>query len=343
MAAENILVIQTSFIGDAILTLPMLEKLKSLYPKSKLNVLTIPSTEIIFANSPFVDDVIIYDKRGKDKGLKNLLKLGKSLKDKKFTKLFSPHRSLRTAIIVLLSQVFDSNGFNNSSLPYVYKNIVEHKLHEHEVLRNFRLINYPVDGDNWKVMPKLNIPQQSQKLIADYIKENNISEYICISPGSVWETKKYLEKYYIEIIKYIVGIGLKVLIMGSSKEFEACENIKKEFSSNVINTAGKFSIIETIELIKNSKMVICNDSAPTHFAMAANSFVITLFCSTVPEFGFYPYSAKSSYLSVDSLSCKPCGIHGYNECPKNNYECAEKLYPYIVIDEIKNILEKTKK
>lgn len=342
MNTENILVIQTSFIGDAVLTLPMLEKLKTLYPKSILSVLTIPSTEIIFANSPFVDDVIVYDKRGKDKGLKNLFVLGKKLREKKFTKLFSPHRSLRTAIIVLLSQVFESTGFNNSSLSYAYKNSVEYNLNEHEVIRNFRLINYPFDGDSWKVLPKLNIPQESQKIIADFIKTNINSEYICVSPGSVWETKKYLDKYYIEIIKYIVGIGYKVVILGSSKEFDACENIKKEFSSSVINTAGKFSIIETIELIKRSKMIICNDSAPTHFAMAANSSVITLFCSTVPEFGFYPYSDKSSFLSVGNLSCKPCGIHGFRECPKNNYECAEKLYPYIVIDEINKILERTK-
>ncbi len=341
MAAENILVIQTSFIGDAVLTLPMLEKLKELYPKSKLSVLTIPSTEIIFANSPFVDELIIYDKRGKDKGLIKLFKLGKVLRDKKYTKLFSPHRSLRTAIIVLLSQVFESTGFNNSSLLYAYKNIVEYNLNEHEVIRNFRLIDYPVEGDNWKVLPKLNIPQKSKTLIANFIKESISSEYICVAPGSVWETKKYLEKYYIEIIKYIVSIGLKVVLIGSEKEFAACERIKKEFTTNVLNTAGKFSILETIEIFKNSKMVICNDSAPTHFAMAANSNVITLFCSTVPKFGFYPYSTKSSYLSVDDLACKPCGIHGYGKCPKNNYECAEKLYPNIVIDEIKKILERT--
>ena len=61
---KNILVIQTAFIGDAILTLPMLQKLKGMNPDSELDVIAIPGTAQIFNSSPAVDEVIILDKKG---------------------------------------------------------------------------------------------------------------------------------------------------------------------------------------------------------------------------------------------------------------------------------------
>ena len=49
--------------------------------------------------------------------------------------------------------------------------------------------------------------------------------------------------------------------------------------------------------------------------------VLTIYCSTVPEFGFYPYNKKSSYISFNDLNCKPCGIHGYEKCPIKSFDC----------------------
>ena len=66
--------------------------------------------------------------------------------------------------------------------------------------------------------------------------------------------------------------------------------------------------------------------------------VLTLYCSTVAEFGFYPYNSKSKYLSFDNLKCKPCGIHGFKECPINTFDCGNKLKPEIVIEEAEKLL-----
>ncbi len=92
-----------------------------------------------------------------------------------------------------------------------------------------------------------------------------------------------------------------------------------------------FSIVESIELLKSAKLLISNDSAPTHMAMSAEIKTLTIYCSTIPEFGFYPYNKKSDSISFDDLKCKPCGIHGHNLCPIKTFDCAMNLLPEQII------------
>ena len=77
----------------------------------------------------------------------------------------------------------------------------------------------------------------------------------------------------------------------------------------------------SIALLKHSKILISNDSAPTHLGVCADIPVLTLYCSTVPDFGFYPYNNRSRWLSYADLTCKPCGIHGYEACPLKHFQC----------------------
>ncbi len=334
----NILVIQTSFIGDAVLTLPMLQYLKEKYKNSNIDVLTIPADETIFLSSPVVNNVIVYDKRGKDKGINSLLKLGRKLKVSNYNNLFSPHRSFRSAVLTLLSGVKESFGFDNASLKYAYKNIVKYNINNHEVLRNLQLAGFSVNNTNWKIFPQINIGRSAEKKIDEFLLNKKINNYICIAPGSVWETKVYPLEYYKKIIEFCLAKNYAVVLSGSKADMEKCTELEKSFDKNVISSAGLFSIIETIELVRRSKLLICNDSAPTHFAMAVNASVITLYCSTVAEFGFYPYNDKSVILSYNDLKCKPCGIHGYKKCPIDTFNCAVKLKPEVIFNEIEKVI-----
>ncbi|HPN39222.1 MAG TPA: glycosyltransferase family 9 protein [Melioribacteraceae bacterium] len=334
---QKILVIQTAFIGDAILTLPLLSQIIKKYEYSEIDVLAIPSTIEIFRNSPYVNKVIEYDKRKKDKGIFALIKLGKLLKSNSYDIIFSPHRSLRSSILVKLSGVKETYGFDNSSCKLFYKNIIKYNIKEHEVLRNLRLINFDDKKNSWKLLPELKKEESTVNKIDLFIEQNTINNFICIAPGSVWETKKYPIEYYKLIAKYFINKGYKIIVTGSNSEKDLCNQLE-EISNQIINTAGLFNINETIELIGRSKLLICNDSAPTHFGMVNDVKVLTLYCSTVAEFGFYPYNRKSKYLSYDNLKCKPCGIHGFKKCPIKTFDCGINLKPEIVMQEAEKLL-----
>ncbi len=335
---EKILVIQTAFIGDAVLTLPMLQELKRNNPFSIIDVIAIPSTSEIFLNSPVVNEVIILDKRGEHKSIFALNRFCKVIRGRNYNRIYSPHRSLRTSFIVLQSLVRETYGFNNSSLAHIYKYIIKYHTEDHEVKRNLSLIGAEVSQDHWKIPPVINVPVEYQEKISCFIIDNNLNNFAAIAPGSIWKTKMYPAEYFQEIISYFNSKGIKIVLIGSEKEAELCASLTGNNQKNVVITAGKFNIIETIELLKQSILLVCNDSAPAHLGQCAAIPVLMLYCSTNPSFGFYPYNNKSAYLSYDDLFCKPCGIHGRTECPIKTFECGFNLKPASVILKIKEIL-----
>lgn len=335
---EKILFIQTAFIGDAILALPAIRKLKEINPVCRIDVLCIPASKEIFNASPLVDDVIVIDKKGKHKSILNTIKFARDLKQKKYTTVFSTHRSFRTSLIVLLLGVKKSYGFDNASLCFVYKHLIHYNKNNHEVQRNLDLIGFKYDDNSWRIMPEITTDETTKIKINTFLSENKLgSGFISIAPGSVWETKKYPQKYFKELIDYFINKNYKIVLIGGEMDKELCASLMND-SKSVFNAAGNFSIIESIELLKRSKLLISNDSAPTHMGMAADLKVLTIYCSTVSSFGFYPYSLKSKFVSYDDLKCKPCGIHGYNKCPIKTFDCGEKLNPKIIFQTLEGML-----
>lgn len=335
---EKILIIQTAFIGDAILTLPMIQKLNEFFPNSQIDVVAIPSTAEIFSASPFVNEVIVLDKKNKHKSYWALIRFSKELRSRNYSRVYSPHRSFRSSFIVMYLNTKETYGFSTSSFKHVYKHLIDYKTTNHEVQRNLDLIGYKYDEETWRIQPNVEIPKTGVQKVEKYFANlDSKREFIAIAPGSIWNTKKYPIEYFEEIIKFLTGKFIIILI-GSEKEKKICDEIASKFDEDVISAAGKFSLLESIEILKKTKILISNDSAPTHLGMCAGIPVLTLFCSTIPGFGFYPYSKKSSYLSYDDLSCKPCGIHGRQQCPIKTFDCGFKLTPKTVISKIEEML-----
>ena len=338
---EKILIIQTAFIGDAILTLPMLERLRQLNPDSEIDVLTTPKTEEIFTAAEYVDNVIVMDKKGKHRGFWTLNKFIKEIKQNGYSKVYSPHRSFRSAYITLKLGTKNSYGFDNSSLKYVYKSLVKYNQQHHEVQRNLELIGDNVENDCWKIKPEINFSEEIRRTVKEIMSTNRIAEdFIAVAPGSVWETKRYPKEHYKELITLLIDKKETVVLMGSKEDKNLCDEISLSVGDKVINLAGEFSIIESIWFLSKAKILITNDSAPTHFGMCADIPVLTIYCSTVPEFGFYPYNKTSRYISYDDLDCKPCGIHGYDKCPINTFECGKKLSAHNILMEIERMLNR---
>ncbi|MBT8382602.1 MAG: glycosyltransferase family 9 protein [Ignavibacteria bacterium] len=333
----KILIIQTAFAGDAILTLPMIQVLKKKHTNSLIDVLCIPATSEIFDASPAVNSSIVVDKKGAQKKFFSFIKFIKKLKTANYNKIYSPHRSFRSAFIVWLLHVKDSVGFSNSSIPFIFNEVVEYDSSAHEVLRNLNLIDVGLKDDNWKIQPEIIVSDFSKEKVKNFLSENKLTRFISVAVGSVWETKKYPLEYYKSIVKHFIDDDYKIVLIGGAEDKRLCDELEDE---NTINTAGMFSFVETTELLKRTKLLICNDSAPTHLGMCADIPVLTIYCSTAPAFGFYPYNSRSNHLSYNELTCKPCGIHGHNECPIGTFDCGKLLKPEIVIEKAKSLLEK---
>ena len=335
---KKILVIQTAFPGDAILTLPFIQELKKIKPDYSIDVLCIPSTTEIFSTSPHVNNVISLDKKGKQKSVIAFVKFIKEISSNKYDIVYSPHRSVRSALIAMNCSAKDSYGFENSSLPFAFKKTVKYDYTVHEVKRNLEFVGENFSGDKWRIIPEIVIHKESELKVKKYLSDNHINKFITVAPGSVWETKKYPADYFKQIVSRFIESDFQIVLVGGITDKDLCEIIKKDFEKNVFIAAGDFSFIDTIELLKSASLLICNDSAPTHLGVCADIPVLTIYCSTSPQFGFYPYNAKSDYISYDNLYCKPCGIHGFKSCPTGTFDCAKLLPPDMVIKKAEKLL-----
>ena len=335
---EKILIIQTAFPGDAILTLPFIQKLKESNSLSTIDVICIPATAEIFSASPFVNKVIILNKRKQHKSLFSIIKFSLKIKNENYSKVYSPHRSFRSSLIVFISSIKESFGYDIASMSFIYRNKIKYEKTFHEVRRNLLFLGEKKQIKNWNILPEVKIPGDAVIKIDKYLKQFNNKKLAAVAPGSVWETKIYPEKYYCKLIEYLHSKDFEIILIGGKADETMCSNIQSKFEKGVISSAGKFPIIESVEILKNCELLICNDSAPTHMAMCADIPVITIYCSTVPAFGFYPYNKKSFTVSYENLVCKPCGIHGHKKCPINTFDCGHKLLPEMVIDKIDEII-----
>ena len=336
---EKFLIIQTAFIGDAILTLPMIQVLKEKFPDAKIDVVAIPSTKEIFLSSPVVNEVFVFFKRTKHKSIFATIKFALNLRKTNYAKIISPHRSFRSSLLVLIAAGKGSIGYKKSALSLIYKIRKDYYSDCHEVERNLILIDADTSKEKWKIKPELFISDEIKTKIENLLAGFGNRKVAAIAPGSVWETKKYPKEYFAEIIKLLSGLGVLSILIGGKDDENLCSEIASLSGTDCFSLSGKLCISESVELLKHCKVLISNDSAPTHMGMIADIPTVTIFCSTVPEFGFYPYNKKSISLSYDKLECKPCGIHGHKVCPTGTFDCAKKLKPLDIFNETITLID----
>jgi heptosyltransferase II len=326
---KNILIIQTAFAGDVILTLPVLEAIKEKYPDSKISFLCIPNVASILENNPFVDEVIIYDKKNSQKGILRFFKFLKIIKSKNFDLIISPHRSLRSTMISYLSKVKNTISFDVSALSSKYRTRIVYKNNIHEIIRNLSLLAPIGIVKNEIIPPKLFPSEKDVNAVNNLLKTFNIGEdekFITIAPGSVWYTKAYPVEKFAKLINILNDFNVKIVMIGGEDDSGLCAMIKvlcKNF--NVFNAAGKLSYLKSAEMIRRSKVLLTNDSAPLHLANAVGTKVIAIFGATIPEFGFYPYGKSDVIFQINGLKCRPCSIHGGNRCPIKTFDCMNKI------------------
>ena len=132
----RILVIQAAFLGDVILSTPILTNLKRIYPNCELYTLTTPLATQFFKFDPRVKQAIAFKKRDEHSGILGLFKLIEELKSMKFDIIISLHRSIRTSFLVSRLQVEETVGFDDAWGSFFYKKRIKRAEAPHAVLRN---------------------------------------------------------------------------------------------------------------------------------------------------------------------------------------------------------------
>lgn len=314
---DSVLIIQTGFLGDAVLATGMLRSLREADPSIRTGFLVRAEFADIFRDHPGIDTLHPYDKRSKG-GTSALVE---ALKKKEYAAALVPHRSVRSALIPFRAGIPRRLGFRQSEAGFLFTERIEYDIALREIDRNARLLeragirSEPETRRGWLVPAPDAVKEMNERFPEG-------ERTMLIAPGSVWETKRWSPEGFAELALALQTKGYRVLLVGSPKERALCEAVADRAGLPEENLpAGKLSLVQLVALCSVVRRVITNDSAPLHIAESLGTPVTALFGPTVPEFGFAPYLPESNVVQRAGLPCRPCGIHGHRACPIGTHEC----------------------
>ncbi len=316
----KILVIQTAFIGDVVLATGLIEKLHARLPVAEIDFLVRKGNEGLLRDHPYLHEVLTWNK--KEGKLKNLFKLLRLIRSRKYDKVINVQRFAATGILTAFSGAKETIGFDKNPLSFLFSRKVPHIIStaehpKHEIERNNDLVAHFTDATPFR--PVLYPSPKDFEKAAPF----QSSPYICISPASVWFTKQYPAEKWISFIKRLPA-HLQVHLLGAPTDKELCDTIiRASGHAAASNLCGQMDFLQSAALMKGAVMNYVNDSAPMHFASSVNAPVAAVYCSTLPSFGFGPLSDQRFIVEIEEkLYCRPCGLHGLKACPQGHFRCA---------------------
>ncbi len=340
----KILLVQTGFIGDVILSTAVIDNLHSIYPKAEIHLLTTPVAAPLLEPHSLIKKVIPFDKRGKDSGVRGLLRMARRLRAERYSIAFSLHKSSRTAVLLSLSRIPIRYGFSEAALPRLYSQTVARADQEHEVLRNLAILrNVGRQPDMVTQRLRLDIPQRVIDQVKNQFFSDTPGRTIAVAPGSVWATKRWTTEGFAAVCRGLIADGSQVILIGGPEDVAIAEEIETLAEFQIKNLVGKTSLIESAAIISQSDLLLSNDSAPLHIASACDTPVVAIFCATVPGFGFGPWGVPFQIAEVEGLHCRPCGRHGGQHCPTGTHACQRELSPVSVLSAVRKLLASEKR
>ena len=324
---RHICIIQTAFIGDVILTTPLIETAKTCFSQASIDIVVIPQTEELVVNNPHLRCVITYDKRGVERGMSGFIKMVHILRRRRYDVALIPHRSWRSALLALCAGIPNRLGFSSSSASSLYTHKVTYRTESHETLRNLNLLS-PYGCSSGDPTPNIWHTQTDEERAIEFLKTQNVHEgstLVGMGAGSVWPTKRWVPEGFAQVADRLISEKKEtVIFFGGPSDVMLYNRISSMMQQTPVVAAGKLSLKESAALIARCRVFLSNDTGLMHLAAAMNVPVVAIFGATVPAFGFTPRGEGHTIIEK-RLPCRPCGVHGTKRCREKTFACMREI------------------
>jgi len=317
-------VVQTAYLGDVVLTVPLLSVLRDDRLVSEVTVVASPPGSSFLREQGVVDRVITYDKRGADSGAGGSLRVVREVRDLEADAALVPHRSFRSAMMAALARIpvrvgFDASGgrpFLTEALPY--------RAGDHEVDRVGSLAGaLGVTLSEGRLPFELRVPDGARESLSARLPADVSGRRgrVVVAPGSRWATKRWLpERFAAAAGRIARELGTDVVVVGAGYESDVCAEVARATEPPAVDLSGDLPLGQLLATVADASLVLSNDSAVTHLAAGLGAPVVAVFGPTVRAQGFTPYTDLARVVEKD-VACRPCGRHGSDRCPNGTFEC----------------------
>jgi heptosyltransferase-2 len=331
------LVIQTSFLGDVILTTPLIAELAKRGP---VDVLATPLGATALANNPHIRTVIPYDKRntyGSALGTWHTIKEIRA--GCPYDAVYLAQGSFRSGLLAVMTGAKERIGFASSTGRVLYTTQVPYRPEWHHTRRLWSLaMSECADPPSREQIRPHVYPSDIDRRTVDLLlRESGATgePFVALAPGSAWGTKRW--PYFADLAKSLAA-DFRIAVIGSRQDAALAAEITDSVPAGCSIDGIGLPLLASAELIGRARAIVTNDSAPQHLASAMGTPTLTIFGPTVPEFGFGPVAERHVVAGHDSLPCRPCDRHGPQRCPLGHWRCMKELTPEHISSLITEVL-----
>lgn len=311
---KRILVRGTNWIGDAVMTTPALNALRSHYPHAEIVMLANPLVAELFQFHPSVDRVIIYDRKGYHRGVAGFIRMIKEIRSNRFDAAFLFQNAIEAALLAICSGVPRRAGYTTDGrrllLNYPVTVTAADKLMHHTDYYCQLLQRLGVsDGDKQLCLA---CTEDEQLWAASVLESDNV---IAINPGAAYgSAKRWLPERFAEVADTLASrYDAKIVLTGGPGEKEIGCEIASAMSAPSVNMVGKTSVREMMALLAHSRLLVSNDSGPMHVASAFSVPIVAVFGST--DHTTTCPASQNVKIVRKQIDCAPCLLR---QCPTDH-------------------------
>ncbi len=318
---REILVIRTAYIGDVVMTLPILKPLKDLYPGARLSFLTSSAAAEVLKGNPWVDETIAYDPfwfypspAGRWTEF-----LGR-MRKKSFDLVIEARADIREILLLAwplkakyrVSYDVGGGGYLlTHTVPYPG---LRHKVEYHlDLVRHLGWRGEAPEG-------KLYLDEEERRRVAGIMETHGIAEpFLAVHPGSRLPLKRWPAPRYASVCDRLTEkYGMAAVVFGAPSERPVVGEMVFAMKNKPAVLAGETSIREMAGILGRASLFLCNDSAPMHVSAAMGTPTVAVFgpsksAETAP-FGAGHRVVEKEFPCRASCDESSCLFGRYNAC-----------------------------
>lgn len=303
---RRVLIIKPSAIGDVVHALPVLPRLRKLWPKAKLSWLITPSCAALVERHPMVDEVILFQRKRWGKGWYSPWALGDlagfigDLRQRKFDVVIDLQGLLRSAWIAMASGAPRRIGFSNARefAPLFYTELVDCSWDNEHAVERYLKIASALGCGGGPAEFRFAVDDEDRKYIGKLIPAG--TPYAVLMPGTNWETKRWPAARFAALVKPLKErFGLETVLAGSVADAGLGKLIPAKF-----DLIGKTNLRQIVALLEGARLAIGNDTGPMHMAAGMGVPLVAPYGPTDAK-RTGPFGRTESVVRLD-LPCSPC-------------------------------------
>lgn len=331
---KRVVVRGTNWVGDSIMTVPALRALRKVLPNATITLATRPGTAGIFSEADFIDEVLLYDR----KGALSVVPQIREWRRRKFDLALLFQNAFEAALIPFLAGVPLRLGYASESRHAMLTHplpLPDWRSSRHEVFYYLYLVTaleQMLFGTSniceGEPDASMQISERQKVEAATLLRSHGVKEgevVVAICPGSInSRAKRWPAEAYAALADRLIDAQRQVLLIGSKGEIDVSEDVTRRMRGRPVVLTGKTSLDQITAVLALADLIVTNDTGPAHIGAALGRPTIVIFGPTNP-LTTRPFSPQAEILRHPP-ECAPCMLR---DCPIDH-----RCMTAITVDEV---------